>query len=61
LSWQVAALWDELHTRAPWRNAAGRGAPLEPFGAQLEAGGAGGKPTRLLAFLGINTVGEGLC
>ncbi len=59
---QVAALWDELHTRAPWRNAAGRGPPLAPFGAQLEGGGgaagagAGGNATRLLAFLGINTV-----
>lgn len=53
----MAALWDELHTRQPWRNAAGKGAPLEAFGAERDRPA---NATRLLAFLGINTV-SGWC
>ncbi len=57
---QIAALWDELHTRAPWRNVVG-GKPLKAFNDKEDAGeqggGEGGNGTRLLAFLGVNTVG----
>ena len=62
---QIAALWDELHTRQPWRNAlgGGGGALLAPFGEEHDgrggAGGRSGNGTRLLAFFGINTVRGG--
>ena len=57
---QVAALWDELHTRQPWRNAVGSGKPVQPFPdeAEAEAGAraAAGNDTGLLLYVGINTV-----
>ena len=51
---QLSALWDELHTRQPWRNAAGAGHPLPPFGGEEEASAAG-NATRLVAVIAINT------
>ena len=62
---QVAALWDELHTRQPWRNAVGSGKPVQPFPAEAEAEAgaraAAGNNTGLLLYVGINTVGVRCC
>lgn len=33
---QVASLWEELHTRQPWRNALGDGKPIQPFPQQQQ-------------------------
>jgi hypothetical protein len=38
---QVAALWDELHTRQPWRNALADGGPVS-FGSATVVGAGGG-------------------
>ena len=46
---QISALWDELHTRQPWRNAIS-GDGLVSFSE------APSNSTRKLAVLGINTV-----
>ena len=46
---QISALWDELHTRQPWRNAI-TGDGLVSFSE------APSNSTRKLAVLGINTV-----
>ena len=49
---QVASLWEELHTRQPWRNAVGGGKPF----TFVDEDAAARNGTRLLAFFGINTV-----
>ena len=46
----MATLWDEMHTRQPWR-AANEGGSLEAFPDQ-----ASGNSTRLLMVIAINTV-----
>ena len=46
---QISALWDELHTRQPWRNAI-TGEAILAFPDAAQNG------TRKLAMLGINTV-----
>lgn len=53
---QVSALWDELHTRRPWRTANSAG-NLSSFG--LEGGGgidSSGSDPKYLAVIAINTV-----
>lgn len=51
---QIAALWDELHTRQPWRNALDNNKrPVAPF---ADDAGGNGNGKRMLAFLAINTV-----
>ena len=50
---QISALWDELHTRQPWR-AALAGDPLGPLAPPNDTAAAGGAG-RLVAVLGINT------
>ena len=48
---QISALWDELHTRQPWKNALGNdGRPI------VFAGPAENTTSKALAVLGINTV-----
>ncbi|KAK9817855.1 hypothetical protein WJX72_003172 [[Myrmecia] bisecta] len=47
---QISALWDELHTRQPWRNALRAGMPIALTDEGQQANG-----TRMLAMLGINT------
>lgn len=50
---QISALWDELHTRQPWKNALGRdGQPV------LFAGPAANVTSKALVVLGINTVSQ---
>lgn len=46
---QISALWDELHTRQPWKNAI-RGEDIVSFPEDAA------NTTRKLAVLGINTV-----
>lgn len=49
---QISALWDELHTRQPWKNVLDEsGKPI------IFAGPAENATTRALVVLGINTVG----
>ena len=48
---QVAALWDELHTRQPWINAL-----KTETGINLDSLSTSNQSTRGLAVLGINTV-----
>ena len=43
-------MWDEMHTRQPWR-AASEGGPLEAFPEQARGNGS-----RLLMVIAINTV-----
>lgn len=51
---QVAALWDELHTKQPWRNAVSATRPVQPFPADATGNSS------LVAFIGINSVrGQG--
>jgi hypothetical protein len=57
---QVSALWDELHTRQPWRNALGGakdgGAPISldaALGADAAASSA--NASRLVVVIGVNT------
>ena len=53
---QISALWDELHTRQPWKNALGEdGQPI------VFAGPAENATSRALVVLGINTVSFRLC
>ena len=47
---QISALWDELHTRQPWKNAI-KGEDIVAFPEDAA------NTTRKLAVLGINTVG----
>ena len=47
---QISALWDELHTRQPWKNAI-KGEDIVAFPEDAA------NTTRMLAVLGINTVG----
>ena len=47
---QISALWDELHTRQPWKNAI-KGEDIVAFPEDAA------NTTRALAVLGINTVG----
>jgi hypothetical protein len=57
---QVAALWDELHTRLPWRNAVDGGKPIQPFPAAEEEERRrrrAANETDLVLFIGVNTVG----
>ena len=50
---QISSLWDELHTRQPWKNALGDdGRPITFSGTPQNATTA----ARPLAVLGINTV-----
>lgn len=52
---QISSLWDELHTRQPWRNALGDdGKPI------VFAGPADNATTKALVVLGINTVSTSL-
>lgn len=54
---QIAALWDELHTKMPWRNAVGGGPPVRPFpdqGADTSADGDG-----LVLYIAVNSVSGG--
>lgn len=50
---QVSALWDELHTRRPWRTATSAG-NLSTFDAAGD--GIGGADPQYLAVIAINTV-----
>ena len=54
---QVSALWDELHTRQPWRNALGGDGP--PISLTFDDNSTSSSSTpnkkRLVAVLGINT------
>ena len=61
---QISALWDELHTRQPWRNALGGDGPPISFtfdddnstsSSSAAATGQTTKKKRLVAVLGINT------
>eukprot|EP00887_Chlorella_sp_A99_P003159 scaffold9.g3159.t1 len=51
----IATLWEEVHTRQPWRNALGRRRPILPFPEGDEEGRKPGANSTLLAFFGINT------
>ena len=51
---QISALWDELHTRQPWKNAI-KGEDIVSFPEDAA------NTTRKLAVLGINTVSPHLC
>ena len=50
---QISALWDELHTRQPWKNAI-KGEDIVTFPEDAA------NTTRKLAVLGINTVSAAL-
>lgn len=59
---QVAALWDELHTKLPWRNAVAGRKPIQPFPAEQEEedrrqAAKQGNQTDLVLFIAVNTVG----
>lgn len=47
---QIAALWEELHTRQPWRNA------LDSPSFMDMPGASGRNDSRALVVFGINTV-----
>lgn len=51
---QISALWDELHTRQPWKNAI-KGEDIVSFPEDAA------NTTRKLAVLGINTVSPAVC
>ncbi len=48
---QISALWDELHTRQPWKNALAGELPIE-----FAEAGKKTNQTKRLAVMGINTV-----
>ena len=48
---QISALWDELHTRQPWKNALAGDLPIE-----FAEAGKQTNQTKRLAVMGINTV-----
>lgn len=52
---QIAALWDELHTRQPWRNA------LEADNLLNLPGNGNKNASRALVVFAINTVSPGYC
>lgn len=49
----MSALWDELHTRRPWRTAVAAG-NLSSFA--MDGSQGDGKPPKYLAVIAINTV-----
>lgn len=54
----MASLWEELHTRQPWRNAVSRDKPIRPFPDEAEdelKAAESSNSSRLVAYIGINT------
>lgn len=58
---QVAALWDELHTKQPWRNAVGGNHPVNPFPADGQEDRDAPPGPHLVLYIGVNSASVLCC